>query len=99
MNVQIGRSDDDEILDSWSLEEAYRINRDVLGDLRAGWMRDINESCNRPGFRGVIRQGRKIVWRSEHVSIWSTPEHALDHAIREHDRMKFDAWKAEKGIR
>lgn len=87
-----------DILDKWSLQEAFRINRDVLGNLKAGWMRDVNTLCNKPGFRGVIRKGRVIVWRSEQVLIWSTPEHALNHAIREHDRMKFDAWKKEKGI-
>lgn len=88
-----------DVLDQWSLMEGVSINREVLGNLKVGWVRDVNESCNRPGFRGVIRKGRRIVWQSEHVSIWSSPGPATEEALREHDRMKFNAWKAEKGIR
>lgn len=85
-------------LDTWTLQEAIRINQEVLGGLKAGWERAVTESGKR-GFRGVIRRKRVIVWRSEWVSPHSTPDYGLRTALEELKRMEFDAWKQEQGIK
>lgn len=87
-----------EIMDKWSLQEAVRINRDVLGSITAGWER-AKSPTGRDGFRGVIRKGRKVIWRSESVSIHSSPSDAWEDAHHEQEHRVFAAWKAEKGLK
>ena len=87
-----------DVLDGWDLRERKRMIDSALNGALAGWERAKSPS-GKPGFRGVIRVGRRVIWRSEWVDIWSNPSRVIDAALRELDHRAFDAWKAEKGIR